>query len=258
ELVCSVAGSYYQRGDLARAHYLLERALKHGERLGTREARGSAYWNASLVAHENGQTGEAVELAGRAVALFAEGEDVRPLARVRTAYAWLLLREVPPEPIRALEMLERSAGELADVGSATDVGYCHTEMARAQLLLGDLAKAQRSAETALEHLGEESRLERASALSVLAATAVTAGDADRARELLDQATEDLTAMGATRHAATAWRELSELLDRTGRSRAAHDAAHRALDAAGVPQPVLKLGDAAPVTRTRARSARVRS
>ncbi len=141
ELVSTVIGAYYVRGDLVTAGRLAEVALRDVDERGTPRARAAVYWNASIVAEAADDLAAAVLLAERALTLYAEGDDERALARLRVAYGWLLLRTAPPQPEAASVVLEVARAALVDVGSATDVAYCETELARAALLLGQQVEA---------------------------------------------------------------------------------------------------------------------
>ena len=216
QLGASVAFTAYERGDLVRARQLIERVMAQAEQLGSRRAQGAACWNASVIAAERGDLGEAISLSERALLLFAEDGEDRNSARLRNSYAELLLRSDPPQPTLALDLLESARATLTELGSLTDVAYCETEMARAQLLLGDPAGAITSARGALHHLpAAEQRLERSRALAVLADAWLQAGDTDAAEAAYKEAAQSLSAVGATRQAAKIWRQLAEHLERGG-------------------------------------------
>jgi transcriptional regulator with XRE-family HTH domain len=212
ELISTLVGLYYERGDLHRAAYLAETAIEQAEAMGDRQARGAAYWNASIVAHEGGRTGDALMLAERALALYAEGENERALAKLRGVYAALLLRAEPPQPARARPMLESGIEQLTEQGQSVDAAYLETELARAHLQLGDSTAAVSHAEQALALLGSEHRLESARALIVLAAARIKQGQRDAATEAYERAAVWLEASEALRQAAFAWAELAEVFE----------------------------------------------
>ena len=58
-------------------------------------------------------------------------------------------------------MLAVARASLSDVGTATDIAYCETELARAALLLGDPSTALDHAALAQAQLSTEARLEGA-------------------------------------------------------------------------------------------------
>ena len=237
ELGSTLVGSYHERGDMVRARLLADQVIETAERLGSSRARGAAYWNASLVADEMGRTVEGLQLAERALALYAHAEDARSLSRLRTAYAALLMHQDPPRPIQARPLLEAAARQLGDTGSEVDLAYVETELARVELLSGSADRAVDIAQRALERLGPQPRLEAARARLVLGHARFARGDEVAA--LLDyaRATQDLAAMGASRQAAVAWRELAEVFSSLGRMPEALDAYRRATDAASVAAPI---------------------
>ena len=141
ELASTVLGLYFERGDLVRAESVATEVLEALGEGGSPRGRAAVHWNASLVAERRDDLPSALALAERALAVYAEGDDVRALARLRTAYAWLLLRSLPPRAAEARELLGAAREALLDVGSEIDVAYSETELARAELVLGRPAEA---------------------------------------------------------------------------------------------------------------------
>jgi len=236
ELLSTLAGCHQERGDLIRARLMIDEALEYAEHRASRRSLGAVYWNASLLAAEAGRFGEALSLAERALALYAEGEDQRSLARLRNAYAWLLLRQDPPAATRAEQLLTAARQTLVDVGSDIDLAHCDTELARARLVQGDPHGAVEAAERSLRELGTEQRLEAARARLVLGQALLGSGDQDGALFAYLRASEDLRSIGASRQAAAAWRELAEVFVQMGRDMDALAAYRQAADASGVPAP----------------------
>src|SRR5262249_8910979 len=149
-----------------RAGILARQVVSRAEGVGTPRARGAAYWNASLVAGSRGRHREALELADRALALYGEQVNARALARLRSAYAWLLLRQPERDAAGALRQLETASAALSDEGSAVDLAYCDVEAGRALVQLGRPTEALARADEALRRLGPGVRLERATALVI--------------------------------------------------------------------------------------------
>jgi len=232
ELTVTLVGSYYERGDYTKAALLSNDVLEAAERHGSYRARASAYWNASLVAEARDQVPLALELAERALALLSEGEDERSLSRLRMAYAWLLLRKPKPEPERTLRLLQKSHAALRDRGSAIDLAYCETELARCYAFLGDVPSAISFAEAALRRLGEKNVIETARARLVLGQALVLSGDSAAGQIECELAAERLGSLLATRQAASAWREVAEMAAQLGRPDQALDAFRRLADSVG--------------------------
>jgi tetratricopeptide (TPR) repeat protein len=252
QLAVTVAAAYYERGDIGRAGTLLAETTVLAERSGSRLARGSAYWNASGVAYEQGRYGEALTLADRALALYSEGDDDHAQALLRQMRGWLLLRVEPPRPEEALELLEDAKARLELVGRQLDLASCETEIARAHLLLGRPADAVQTALSAIARLRDGNRLERARARVVVAGAQLALGNDDAARQAYEGAATDLSRAGAVRQAAGAWLELAEVcvaMDRPAEALAAYRRASlaaglRPAPAVPVPQPTLPAAPAA--------------
>lgn len=255
QLAVTVAVAYYERGDLGRARGLLTETTRIAEESGSRIARGSAYWNASIVAYEQGMFGEAFSLADRALALYSEDDDERAQALLRQARGWLLLRVEPAEPGEALVLLEDAKTRLQSVGSQVDVASCETEIARAQLLLGRSQDAVQTALSAIARLRDGNRLERARARVVIAGAQLALGNDAAAQHAYEVAVSDLSRAGAVRQAANAWLELADVCVAMGHGEEALVAYRRASEAAGLrAAPAVPIAGAqpAPVTDAPAR------
>jgi len=125
-LASSLVGSYFARGDMFSAQHLVSRVIERAEKLGSRQAQGSAYWNACTVAAARGQLTDALDLAAKTLALLAETSPDRSLAGMRITYAWLLLRCDPPRLDEADVLLSRAHDQLADVSFGPHLANCET------------------------------------------------------------------------------------------------------------------------------------
>jgi len=215
ELISTLVGLYAERGDLHTAEFLAQEAITHAGQLNDRRAVGAAYWNAGLVAHRNGHHDEAAALVERALAMYAEGDNERAIARLQTAYAAVLLNTEPPQPQAAWDLLDQARTSLEQLGSAVDLAYVLTNMARADLQLGDFDAAIAHAGSSLEQLGAEHRLQTARTLLVLASANFRRGDLKEARRTQETAALHMEASGANRQSAFAWAELAESMEATG-------------------------------------------
>jgi tetratricopeptide (TPR) repeat protein len=234
ELASTVIGGYYVRGDVTYAGQLAKRAIADVEARGSARARAATYWNSSLVAEAAGNLPDALVLAQKALALYADGDDQRALARLRVAYGWLLIRTTPPQPEAARDVLEAAYAALRDVGSAVDLAYCDTELGRCAQLLGRPDTALDYADHAAERLGPAPRLETAVAGLVRAAALLGLDRRDEAVEAYRSAAGMLGALELSRLAAGAWRELADAFARLGLHEDAGMAYQQALAEAGVP------------------------
>ncbi|MFG2133971.1 helix-turn-helix domain-containing protein [Streptomyces sp. NPDC048751] len=217
ELLSTLIGVYSERGDLHRANFLAGEAISRAEVMSDRRALGGAYWNASVVLHRRGRSTEALELIKKAVAIYAEGDDERALARVRNAQATVLLQSESPDAEVAKTLLEQSAATLRTLGSSLDVAYVETALARAEVMLGQPENAVRHAEIALGLLGPEHRLESARVHLVLAAAYLIQEDHEAVHAAYERSALLLEASEAGRQAAFAWSELGEILEKSGES-----------------------------------------
>ena len=184
ELLSTLVFCYYRRNDLVHATRLARDLIHLTDATGSRRARGAAYWNAAGVAEARGNLTDAITMAERAVALYAEDDDERSLARVSVAAAWFLLSTVPPQASKARSLLSKALVRLNESGSAVDRAYAHTEMSRAELLLGNPEKALKCASQAVELLGSEPRSKTATAhVAVADALHALGHDAEAAEHL---------------------------------------------------------------------------
>ncbi|GHD21917.1 transcriptional regulator [Streptomyces galbus] len=215
ELLSTLVGVYMERGDMHRAAYLATQAIEQAGTVTDSRALGAAYWNASVVMHRNGNTADALTLIEKALAIYAEGEDQRALARLRNAYAMLLLQSETAQPELARDVLDQSLTSLREVGSSVDVAYGLSALAQVELRLGNAEVAIDHAEQALELLGTDHRLQSARNHLVLAAARLALGDRESAKDAYERGALMLEASEANRQAAFAWAELAEILKLCG-------------------------------------------
>jgi tetratricopeptide (TPR) repeat protein len=215
ELLSTLVGVYMERGDMHRASYLATKAIEQAGTITDSRALGAAYWNASVVMHRNGNTADALTLIEKALAIYAEGDDQRALARLRNAYAMVLLQSETAQPEVARDVLSQSLTSLRDVGSSVDVAYCLSALAQAELRLGNGEAAIDHAERALELLGPDHRLQSARNHLVLAAARLARGEKQSAQDAYERGALMLEASEANRQAAFAWAELAEILKLCG-------------------------------------------
>ncbi|HSK26068.1 MAG TPA: helix-turn-helix domain-containing protein [Jiangellales bacterium] len=227
-LGCTLIAAYYERGDLTRAGALATDLMTDADLEGNPGSRGAAYWNAAVVAEARGETAQALLLIDRALALFGEDDDRRNLIRLRIAYAWLLLQQTAPDPLRALSLLDEIRPDAERYAGSVDVGSIDTERARALWLMGDADAAREILISSIPALGDRPRLEAARARLLLGRVLRSLADEVGCVEQCAEAAVQLEAMGAVRQAAAAWRELGDLYREMGRSEEALDAYDRAL------------------------------
>lgn len=229
----TMASAYHERGDVARAAKIVADLTAESERVGSREARGYAYWNAAMIARGEGRQLDAVKLAEKAVALVSEGDDKRRLARLTKAQAEILLSLDEPEVDKAIELLLRAYTQMEECGSTIDVASIATNLGEAEILMGQPDEAERWARRSLELLGDQPRSETAHTWVVLARAQAMQGRTDEANRTARLSASMLESMGASRHAAQTWRDIGDLMSRHGQHAEACNAFDRALESMGV-------------------------
>lgn len=243
KLASTLVGAYYTRGDLFSAQEMAGRVIERAERLGSPTARGSAYWNASVVAASRGQLAVALDLATKTLALLSESSDDQSLARMRTMYAKLLLRCDPPRFDEAEAQLGRAHEALAEMGLQPSLARCETEQARSAMLRGDVAEAVRMAERAVTRCASTDAAEFEHARVVWGLALVLSGQAELGADYVSSAAERLEDLESHIEAAQAHRDLAEALLQVGLADKAIQALRRAADCAGAPASWIRPGTA---------------
>jgi transcriptional regulator with XRE-family HTH domain/TolA-binding protein len=234
QLTVTVAAAHFLRGDVAHAARLCRRAIERAEELGTPVAKASAYWNASIVESERGAVAAAVPLAAKALRLLEDAEDNRNLARLRSELGILQLRLDPPEVDEARANLEAADTMLTwSSASQVDVARNRLNLARAQLLSGDVDGAREAGRAVLEQLPEGVAILGTEVRLFLGEAAVRAGDDSDAAQQHAAAFAALEEMGQHRPAAELWFRLAASLDEAGSVQGALDAYRWAAACSGV-------------------------
>jgi tetratricopeptide (TPR) repeat protein len=234
QLTLTVAAAYFERGDTGHAVRLCRQTIDRAEELDSATARGSAYWNASIMSSRQGSVPEALALARKAIASFEQDADTRNLARLRTEMAHMQLRMDPPQAEEAMKNLELAAREL-DWSSANPMDKADNQliMARANLLLGHIEAASEQAANSYGISRDQAPLSAAEALVLQGQIAASRGDTEEATSLYKEAILILSGAGADRLAAELWFELGGLLQDVGEHAAALDAYRRAAASTGL-------------------------
>jgi tetratricopeptide (TPR) repeat protein len=234
KLGATLVGVYLERGDLVSARQLTDRLVERAEATGSPTARMAAYWEAALVAKHQTDFDTAVTYGERALTLLGEVADLRDVSRLRGEYATLMLLARPQDAGRARDELERALHELTATGAPEiDIAWCLTELARAELAMGEARRAADRANEALKLLDDEPRPATAGALIALAEATLRLGRPEEAAATLDRAMTCLGQIGPSREAAQGWFRLAELLSDAGSPQQRADAYRRALACAGL-------------------------
>jgi transcriptional regulator with XRE-family HTH domain len=230
----NLAAAYVEQGDVGYATRMCRRVVERADETASTAAKGSAYWNLSIIESKHGNPDLALAMAQRALSILEVSQDARNTARLRTQLGMIQLRVDPPEPIEALELLDRAATELEITGAvAGDLVDNHLAQARARFLLGDHLAARAQAEQTVQQARSTTPSVAAAALALLGEIAIERHDTDAARAHFQEAVLVLSALGADRSAARLWFELGELLESVGDSPDALDAYRRAAAATGL-------------------------
>ncbi len=234
QLAVTVAAAYYVRGDVGQAVRVCRKAMAKAEILGSSTARASAYWNASVFEAGQGAVSNAIPLAQRALALFAEGQDARNLAGLRTQLGIMQLRLDPPQVEEAQENLRQAAEEF-EWCSAGPVVVAHNELAqaRAHYLLGEVDVAQTMSQHVHEAVQAHAPIVAAEAKALEGQTLAAMGRMDDAVAAYREAVLVLTSIGSDRGAAQLWFELAGQLEDANEFDAARDAYRSAAAASGL-------------------------
>ncbi|MDQ6525652.1 helix-turn-helix transcriptional regulator [Nocardioides sp. LHD-245] len=235
QLAMTVALAYIERGDLHRAARICTETIAMAEEVSSPAARSAAYWNASIVYSERGETQAALALATRALGLLGEGQDARNLARLRLELGRLQLALDPPDAAQALVQLERANEELRGTSaSRAEIAQAQVVLAHALIVDGRPEQALDVVIAARDATPGQASLGAAEAATAHAEALAELGRTDEAIDVCREATALLTALpGADRWVAQAWCELAELFDVLGETAAAHAAFKSAASASGL-------------------------
>ena len=234
QLTVTVAAAYFLRGDTGHAIRMCRKAIDKAETLDSPVARASAYWNASVFEAERGSVSNAVPLAERALALLAEGQDTRNLARLRNSLGGMQLLLDPPELAEAKRHLEKAAEELVwSSASPEELASNRLAIARADYLDGNLIEAAAACAEVIATVKDEAPITAADAEALAGQIAAAGGDLDEAKRAYRRAVFLLTSVGADRDAAQLWFELADLFEDAGDVQASRDAYRSAAASSGL-------------------------
>lgn len=234
QLSVTVAWGYATIGDNDRALRMCLRALETADRYGSSAvARGSAYWNASIIQNRRGKVAAAADFSRKALAIFEEADDLRALGALRSEAADLHLSMDPPEPAAALELLDRAEREMEwSAGAVSSRASMLVTRAKAHLIAGDTAAAAEALSRAADGLPDTDVVVRAYAASLAGQIAAAEGRMDDAIGIYSEAVRLLSELGADQRVGRLWYELADLLAEAGDSEAAVAAFRRGAVASG--------------------------
>lgn len=236
-LAVTTASAYFERGDVRHAVRMCRRASDGAEEMGSRRAKASAYWNASIMESVQGRVQAAIPLARHAVELMEAANEHLSTALLHTNLGAFMLALDPPETDQAIAILTQAQAELewSEAGPA-ERGENELSLARARFLTGETEEAQRILQETLAAIGDSAPLLRARGLVLAGQIAFDRGEVGRARDHYGEAIYALTGAGADRRAAQVWFELGVLLDDIGDPAGARDSYRRAAASTGLTTP----------------------
>lgn len=211
-------------GDLADAHDVLARALRHAEGVGDAYSLIRLYWSLGRF-HERTAPGNALGYYRRAVALLEVTEDTFYLARAHEACASVLLDQDIVEGVR--EYLETAERLYLERGEGVALASVETEWARLHVRLEEPEEAKHRALRALDLLdrgGETFKV--GDAWRALGEVFECLGDEDLAERAYRESVAVLAEVGPVHKLADACRCLGTFLHSVGRTGEAFDVLRR--------------------------------
>ncbi|MFB4287136.1 helix-turn-helix domain-containing protein [Nonomuraea sp. ATR24] len=234
EFGATLLAAYLDSGDLLRARQFAGELLNAADMLNTPRATVAAYWNAALVAESTGHGEESLSLAERALAVQTENGQPRNSARIRMAYASMLLRLRPTAVEEARQALLRARQELAQTSaSTTDRANSEVELARAALIAGDHEQAIVHGEAGQALMAGNSRALEAEAHLLLSRAKGALGRQAEAEAELRGVRDWLEPLPDSRRAARTWYAAAETMEVLGDAEGSADLYRRALACAGL-------------------------
>jgi transcriptional regulator with XRE-family HTH domain len=233
ELGATLLSVYRVRGDLLRARHFASELLAVAESLGSPRAIVAACWNSANLASETGRGEDGMALIERAMAIQSENGEPRNLARLRVAYASLMMTVRPEDAETARDLLLRAQRELSESSTSTlDRARCHLELARAEMLLRRPETAVEQARLGRDILSDSPREHRGYAQLVLGQALLMVGREDDAAAELIVAGEQLDTT-PTHKAAQNWMTAAEAFLQLGKHDRSTKAYQKALACAGL-------------------------
>ncbi|AWS41853.1 helix-turn-helix domain-containing protein [Streptosporangium sp. 'caverna'] len=229
-----LVAAYIERGDLLRARQFSAEVLAAAELLNTPMSIVLARWNAAIVAVESGQSDEAVSQVERAFAIQSEYGDPGRLARLRSAYAEVLLAVRPMEAGAWRDMLLKVDTELSESSaSPMDKMRCAMSLARVELLLDKPERAREHMKGVCDMLDGMPQAVQAEARILYGQALAELGRQESALDELLVGARCLEQSPTTRYTAHAWLTAAQVLERVDEPARSVDAYKRALACVGL-------------------------
>ncbi|SNR90649.1 Helix-turn-helix [Streptosporangium subroseum] len=233
-LASQLVAAYIDRGDLLRARQFSAEVLAAAELLNTPLSIVLARWNAAIVAVESGQDEAAIAQVERAFAIQSEYGDPRRLARLRSAYAEVLLAVRPMQAGTWRDVLLKVEAELAETSAnPLDKMRCAMNLARVELLLDKPERAGEHMKGVCAMLDGMPQAMQAEARILYGQALAELGRQEQALDELLTGARCLEQSPATRYTAHAWLTAAQVLERVDEPTRSVDAYKRALACVGL-------------------------
>lgn len=234
ELGATLLAAYFFRGDMLRARQFAAELLNAADALGTPRSVVAANWNAAFTAYHTGHDEEALVFAERAMAVQTETGHPRNIGRMRLALAQLQLWVRPSEAAASRETMVRLIDTMGETSaSSVDRGRLLIELARAELILGNLEKSLEYALAGKELLQGKARSLGAEGDLVAGRAFNGLGRIQEAVKRVEFARESLNPLPDSRSVARTWYAAAETLEQLGEGDDAVESYQRALACVGV-------------------------
>jgi tetratricopeptide (TPR) repeat protein len=234
ELGATLLAGYFERGDMLRAEQYTAELLSAADALGTPRAIVAANWNAAVNFDVAGRGEEALPLAERAMAIQSETGEPRNLARLRTEYAYIRLRNRPGEADACRDLLLRAEQELKESSASTvDLAHCLLYLGHAEISLGRIDQAVEYTLRCIDVLGDSSPDGQAEAHLLLCREYLQLGRPQDAAPEVKAAMELLETLPATRFHTENWLMAAAVLEELDDQEGSRRAYQRAMESGGV-------------------------
>jgi tetratricopeptide (TPR) repeat protein len=202
-------------GSFAEAERVVAKALEAGRDIADPYARARLYWSESRLRAEQGQSEIAERYARKTLETLEVTEDTYAIGHVFQTLAYLNLNMGRAE--EAMEFLQEGWPLISASGTAGDIASYRVEEVRALAALGQRDEAAALAMEVAAQLAQAQPIDVGSAYVLLAEIFEELDERARAKELYELGIEILEQQGPSRHLVSAYRKLSGLLEREGRT-----------------------------------------
>jgi len=236
ELLCMTATCHAERGDLAIARELAQRALQLAVTLSSPKALVQAHWETAWIQYERGELSQAQENIQTALKLSELAEMTETLPRIQLAAASLMAALPNPDLVAAKELAETAWMHSIAQRDSISTAYALVARARCALLEEDLIRAMQLAEEGLLVAEAPPALRIELHLCRLRAALKRTGRIEWPNPSLAAEVAALTIRNNSRAVSRFWAQLATLLEEAGLAAPALEAYRQAVCAAHLLPP----------------------